>query len=110
MHVAVALENARLFEREKRDADTFETLAEIGRDMASILDLDLLLERLAQLVKRVISYRTFGVLLLDERAQELVMALGLQYGTRVSLPEGQGGRRPGRVRRPAPHARERART
>ena len=87
VHVAVALENARLFEREKRDADTFETLAEIGRDMASILDLDLLLERLAQLVKRVISYRTFGVLLLDERQQELVMAFGLQYGARVRLPK-----------------------
>jgi len=87
VHVAVALENARLFEREKRDADTFETLAEIGRDMASILDLDLLLTRVAQLVKRVISYRTFGVLLLDEKAQELVMAFGLQYGARVTLPK-----------------------
>ena len=87
VHVAVALENARLFEREKRDAETFETLAEIGRDMASILDLDLLLERLAQLVKRVISYRTFGVLLLDEAKQELAMEVGLQYGARVSLPK-----------------------
>jgi sigma-B regulation protein RsbU (phosphoserine phosphatase) len=87
VHVAVAIENARLFEREKRDADTFETLAEIGRDMASILDLDLLLERLAQLVKRVIAYRTFGVLLVDDRQQELVMAFGLQYGTRVTLPK-----------------------
>jgi phosphoserine phosphatase RsbU/P len=32
-HVAVALANARLFERSRRDADAFETLAEIGRDL-----------------------------------------------------------------------------
>jgi phosphoserine phosphatase RsbU/P len=64
--VAVALEHARLFEQERRTIDTFETLAEIGRELASILDLDELLTRLGQLVKRVIDYRTFGVLLLDD--------------------------------------------
>ena len=39
-HVAVALVNARLFERSRRDAEAFETLAEIGGDVASILDVD----------------------------------------------------------------------
>ena len=47
-------------------SEAFETLAEIGRELASILDLDELLTRLGQLVKRVIDYRTFGVLLLDD--------------------------------------------
>jgi sigma-B regulation protein RsbU (phosphoserine phosphatase) len=64
--VGVALEHARLFEAERRTSDTFETLAEIGRELASILDLDELLTRLGQLVKRVIDYRNFGVLLLDD--------------------------------------------
>ena len=41
--VAVAIENARLFESERRYSDTLETLAEIGRDMSSILDLSELL-------------------------------------------------------------------
>ena len=48
-HVAVALENARLFESERHYVDTLETLAEIGREMSSILDLDALLTRIASL-------------------------------------------------------------
>jgi sigma-B regulation protein RsbU (phosphoserine phosphatase) len=83
-HVAAALANARLFERERRDADVFETLAEIGREVSAILDLDELLTRIAQLARRVIDYRTFGIMLLDERAGELEMRLGLKYGERVA--------------------------
>jgi sigma-B regulation protein RsbU (phosphoserine phosphatase) len=85
-HVAVALENARLFERERYDAQVFETLAEIGREVTSILDLDALLERVAQLTRSVIDYRTFGILLLDDARGELEMRLALQYGARVELP------------------------
>jgi phosphoserine phosphatase RsbU/P len=72
--VGVALEHARLFEAERKTSDTFETLAEIGHELASILDLDELLTRMGQLVKRVIDYRTFGVLLLDDENQLCVKA------------------------------------
>jgi sigma-B regulation protein RsbU (phosphoserine phosphatase) len=72
--VGVALEHARLFEHERKTSDTFETLAEIGRELASILDLDELLTRVGQLVKRVIDYRTFGVLLLDDENRLCVKA------------------------------------
>jgi sigma-B regulation protein RsbU (phosphoserine phosphatase) len=72
--VGVALEHARLFEAERRTSDTFEMLAEIGRELASILDLDELLTRFGQLVKRVIDYRTFGVLLLDVEQRLRVQA------------------------------------
>ena len=85
-HVAVALVNARLFDRSKRDAEAFETLAEIGRDVASVLDLDELLSRIAQLTKRVIDYRTFGILLLNQERGELEMKLALQYGEKVQVP------------------------
>lgn len=84
-HVAVALANARLFERSRRDADAFETLAEIGREVASVLDLDELFSRIAQLTKRVIDYRTFGILLLNG-AGELEMKLAVQYGEKVEVP------------------------
>jgi phosphoserine phosphatase RsbU/P len=79
-HVAVALENARLFESERHYVDTLETLAEIGREMSSILDLDVLLTRIASLTKRLIDYRTFGILLLDEATNELEMKLAVRYG------------------------------
>jgi sigma-B regulation protein RsbU (phosphoserine phosphatase) len=85
-HVAVGIENARLFDRERRDADAFETLAEIGREFASILDLDELLTRIAQLAKRVIDYRTFGIVLLDEVTGALEIKVAVKYGEKMQLP------------------------
>ncbi len=92
-HVSVAIVNARLFEREHRSAETFETLAEIGRDVSSILDLDDLLMRIAQLTKRVIDYRTFGIFLLNDRRDELEVKVAVKYGQVVDVPRipiGQG--------------------
>jgi sigma-B regulation protein RsbU (phosphoserine phosphatase) len=85
-HVATALVNARLFERERLDAEAFELLAEIGREVASVLDLDELLARIAQLTRRVIDYRTFGILLVNEAAADLEMKVAVQYGEKVVLP------------------------
>ena len=79
-HVAVAIENARLFRSERQYVDTLETLAEIGREMSAILDLDVLLTRIASLTKRLIDYRTFGILLLNEQSRELEMKLAVSYG------------------------------
>ncbi|MDH4065791.1 MAG: GAF domain-containing protein, partial [Acidobacteriota bacterium] len=79
-HVAQAIVNARLFASEREYADTLETLAEIGREMSAILDLDELLTRLAHLVKRIINYRIFGIALLDEESEMLEMKLAIRYG------------------------------
>jgi sigma-B regulation protein RsbU (phosphoserine phosphatase) len=84
-HVAVAIENARLFKAERQYTDTLETLAEIGREMSSILDLDALLTRIAGLTKRLIDYRTFGIVLLNEATRELEMKLAVRYGDRTIL-------------------------
>jgi sigma-B regulation protein RsbU (phosphoserine phosphatase) len=92
-HVAAALVNARLFERERLDAGAFELLAEIGREVAAVLDLDELLASIAQLTRRVIDYRTFGILLVNEATQELEMKVAVQYGEKVTVPKvaiGQG--------------------
>jgi sigma-B regulation protein RsbU (phosphoserine phosphatase) len=95
-HVAVAIENARLFKSERQYVDTLETLAEIGREMSSILDLDVLLTRIAGLTKRLIDYRTFGILLINEATQELDMKFAVRYGDdatskRVKLGQGLVG-------------------
>lgn len=95
-HVAVAIENARLFESERQYVETLETLAEIGREMSSILDPDVLLTRIASLTKRLIDYRTFGILLFNESTQELEIKLAVSYGDesalkRVKLGEGLVG-------------------
>lgn len=86
-HVAAALVNARLFEQQRLDAEAFETLAEIGRDVAAVLDLDELLSRIAKLACRVVDYRTFGILLLNDQARELEMKVAVQYGEKVVLPK-----------------------
>jgi sigma-B regulation protein RsbU (phosphoserine phosphatase) len=95
-HVAVAIENARLFRSERHYNETLETLAEIGREMSSILDLDVLLTRIASLTKRLIDYRTFGILLLNETTNMLEMKLAVRYGEenaakRIKLGEGLVG-------------------
>jgi phosphoserine phosphatase RsbU/P len=84
-HVAVALANARLFERVRLDAEGFETLAEIGREVAADLDLDTLFPRIGRLARRVIDYRTFGILLLSDRG-ELEMKHAVHYGEHVEVP------------------------
>src|SRR5688572_21077488 len=64
--------------------------------MSSILDLDALLTRIAGLTKRLIDYRTFGILLMNEETQELEMKLAVRYGdeaavNRVKLGQGLVG-------------------
>jgi sigma-B regulation protein RsbU (phosphoserine phosphatase) len=83
--VAQALINARLFEQERAYTETLETLTEIAQEVAGILDLDELLSRIAILVKRLIDYRTFGILLVNEDKQQLEPKVALQYGEKTSL-------------------------
>ena len=91
--VAVGIENARLFEKERQNAEMMETLAEVSREVSSILDLDALLVRLAQLTKRLIEYRTFGILLLNPATGELETKLALKYDEKTtprSVKMGEG--------------------
>jgi sigma-B regulation protein RsbU (phosphoserine phosphatase) len=85
VHVAQAIVNARLFERERDHTATLETLTEIAREVAAILDLDELLGRIAILTKRVIDYRTFGILLVNEATNQLEPKVALQYGERIKM-------------------------
>jgi sigma-B regulation protein RsbU (phosphoserine phosphatase) len=85
-HVAVAIENARLFEQEREYTGTLETLAEVAREFGAILNLDELLTRIAHLTRRVVDYRTFGILLLNEDTQELEMKAAVRYGDQVAAP------------------------
>jgi len=85
-HVAVAIENALLVEHDREYTSTLETLAEIARDFAAILNVDELLTRIANLTKRVIDYRTFGILLVNEETSELEMKVAVRYGDKVTVP------------------------
>jgi sigma-B regulation protein RsbU (phosphoserine phosphatase) len=85
VHVSQALANARMFEQEREHTETLETLTEIAREVGAILDLDELLHRIAIFTKRVIDYRTFGILLFNEETQQLEPKVALQYGEKTSM-------------------------
>jgi len=78
--LAVAIENARLFERVRSQADTLRVLNEVGREANSILDVEELLRRAAELVKRVINYQILGILLYDEATNVFRHRLDVKYG------------------------------
>jgi phosphoserine phosphatase RsbU/P len=80
-HLAVAIENANLYRETRWYAGLLATLYEVGKQTASILDLDQLLHRVAEVVKHVIDYEMFGILLLDEARGELVLRKSVSYGT-----------------------------
>lgn len=82
--IASAIENARLHRSTLRQARTLAILNEIGREVSSILDLETLLRRIAEAVKRVINYQIFAILLLDEERQELRHYLSVKYGKEIS--------------------------
>jgi GAF domain-containing protein len=81
--VAVAIENAQLFASELRYSETIETLAELSREFAGILELNVLLERIATRLKRLIDYRTFGILLVDEETGMVRMRHAVNYDDRL---------------------------
>src|ERR1700694_6159137 len=64
--LAVAIENARLFQKVRTQADTLLLLNEVGRETGSVLDVEELLRRAAEQTKRVIDYQILSIMLYEE--------------------------------------------
>ncbi len=69
--MAVGIENARLHTRTTRQARTLVLLNEIARELTSILNVDELSERIAELLSRLIDYQMLSTLLLDAAGEKL---------------------------------------
>jgi sigma-B regulation protein RsbU (phosphoserine phosphatase) len=78
--IAQAIENARLYARVSRQAQTLTVLNEIAIEVTSILDLDPLLERVGQLLRRLIDYQMFTIMLLDPRGETLITRYAWRFG------------------------------
>ena len=78
--IAQAIENARLYTRVSRQAQTLEVLNEIAVELISFLDLDPLLERVGQLLRRLIDYQMFTIMLLDDKGETLVTRYSWRFG------------------------------
>ena len=81
--LAVAIENARLFQKVRAQADTLLLLNEVGRETGSILDSEELLRRAAEQIKRVIDYQILSIMLYDEEQKVFRHRLDVKHGQRV---------------------------
>jgi sigma-B regulation protein RsbU (phosphoserine phosphatase) len=78
--------------------DLLTLLLEVSERVNSTLDLDELMVRIAELVKRTIDYEVFAILLLNEKAQELRVRFSLGHpddvvkSLRIKVGEGIVGR------------------
>src|SRR2546427_2999690 len=81
--LAVAIENARLFEKVRTQADTLLLLSEVGRETGSILEVEELLRRAAEQTKRVIDYQILSIMLYDEEQKVFRHRVDVKHGHRV---------------------------
>ncbi len=81
--MAIAVENARLYTRVSRQAQTLGVLNEISREITSILDPNDLLERIALLLKRVVDFQMFSILLWNQSTQHFEHSFSSRFGERV---------------------------
>lgn len=91
--VGASIENARLYKRVDNQHRTMRTLARISQEFSSILDLDELLPKLARIIRSLINYDAFSILLIDEAHHVLRHTFSLRYDEEVtpdSIPLGQG--------------------
>ncbi len=83
--IATGIENARLYTRVSRQARQLTLLTEISRELTSILNVDQLLKRIAELVTRIIDYQMFSILLLDPSGTLLQHCFSLRFNESVKL-------------------------
>ena len=92
--MAAGIENAQLYTRTTKQARILLLLNEIARELTSILNLDELLGRIAELVRRLIDYQMFSILLLDPSGQKLQHRFALRFNENIQLkheiPMGRG--------------------
>ncbi len=92
--VAVGIENARLYTRASRQTKTLLLLNEIARELTSVLNLDEVLKRVGESLKKVLDYQMFSIMLLDSTGEKLQHRFSLRFQENVQLkhdiPVGRG--------------------
>ncbi len=86
--LALALENARLFEETQRRASQLAAAAEVARDATAILDVDRLLKETVRLISEQFGFYHAGVFLLDEQNEYAVLQAASSEGGQRMLARG----------------------
>src|SRR5581483_9674695 len=72
-HAAVAIENARLFETERRRTARIATINRLGRMLASDLSLHELLQDGVETIRADLGFADLGIMLIDPDAPEFLV-------------------------------------
>ena len=81
--IGTAIENARLFENARNQAETLLLLNEVTREASSTLEVEEVLRRAAELTKRLIDYQIFSILLCDEANNVFRQRVTVKFGQRT---------------------------
>jgi len=87
-HIGVAIENARLFEKEQRLSTQRKTIAEVGRTAAAILDMDTLLSRVVHLIAQGFGYYRVHIFQVDQDSGHAVYRVGTGEAALTIAEEG----------------------
>jgi sigma-B regulation protein RsbU (phosphoserine phosphatase) len=92
--IAIAIENAKLYDSERRNRELLALLYGISLDMGSTLEVDELVHKIAKAIKTTINYQIFSIFMLDEKQQILRPTTVIRYNTleyqKLGLPIGTG--------------------
>src|SRR3984957_17134028 len=92
--MAAGIENAQLYARTTKQAKILLLLNEIARELTSILNLDQLLGQIPELIRRLIDFQMFSILLLDSSREKLEHRFSLRFNENISIkreiPIGRG--------------------
>lgn len=81
--IGTAIENARLFENARSQAETLLLLNEVAREASSSLEVEEVLRRSAELAKRLIDYQIFSILLYDAADNVFRHGVTVKFGQRT---------------------------
>lgn len=86
--LAVAIQNAKLHRQEERRSRLLKAANRVGKEVASILDLDQLLPQTVNIICEAYGLYYAGVFLLDEKGEYAVLRAGYGKAGKAMLAEG----------------------
>jgi sigma-B regulation protein RsbU (phosphoserine phosphatase) len=85
--ISQAIENARLYTRVARQAQTLRILNEISRELTSILDLGPLFARIGELLRRLFEFQFFTIWIINDQDGVLESRFATRYGEQIEVHE-----------------------
>ena len=85
--ISQAIENARLYSRVARQAETLKVLNDIAREFTSILDLPMLFARIGELLRRLLDFQFFTIWIISENDGVLESRFATRFGEPFEVHE-----------------------